>query len=169
MRISKPRLNPILILGIWILATFILTPIVMFVSGIDHSGGEQTPITTLAVMIKVMFYGTAAISVLTPFIFRKWFKNHLWFSFVIIGTLIIVARLLIDNLADPYTFSESTEIINGNTIVTRTKYYDGNKFEKVRSVSYWKNNKKDSIWTTYSENGEMIDQETYQNGTLIKK
>lgn len=170
MQENKTRLNPVKILGLWILSMLILTPCFMYVSNIGASGGEQKPLTTLATMIAVTIYGAAFISALTPLFFKKWFKRNWWYIIIILVTFIPVIGLIKDMLtADPYSYSEKTKEINGDTFLIKTEYYDDNEFKKIRSISYWKNNKKDSTWTTYSENGNIISQETYRNDTLIKK
>lgn len=164
------KLNPITILGVWTALMVVLTPILMYTSNIGASGGEQKPLTTLATMIVVALYGSAIFSVLTPFLFRQWFKKNWWFSFVIILTIIPVAYDMWDKYSQsPYSFSETTQEINGDTIVTKTEYYDGSDFKKIRSISYMKNNKKDSTWVTYSDKGKVLKQETYRNDTLVKK
>jgi hypothetical protein len=170
MQVRKTRLNPITILGMWTVSMLVLTPVFMFISNIGASGGEQKPLTTLVTMINVTIYGAAIFSVLTPFLFKQWFKKNWWFVLVIVGTLVPVVRLMKDKLtADPYSFSETTQEINNDTIVTKSEYYDGSDFKKIRSISYWKNNKKDSTWVTYSDKGMVIKRETYRNDTLIKK
>lgn len=164
------KLNPITILGIWTVLMIVLTPILMFTSNIGASGGEQKPLTTLATMIVVAIYGAAIITVLTPFVFRQWFKKNWWFNFVIILTIIPAAFDTWDKYSQsPYSVYETTQEINGDTIVTKTEYYDGNDFKKIRSISFIKNNKKDSTWVTYSDKGKIIKQETYRNDTLVKQ
>lgn len=123
MQVSKTRVNPITILGMWTVSMLVLTPVFMFVSNIGASGGEQKPLTTLATMVSVTIYGAAIFSTLTPFVFRQWLKKNWWFAFVILGTLVPVARLMKDKLTTgPYSFSETTQEINGDIIVTKTEY-----------------------------------------------
>lgn len=167
---AKSKLNPITILGLWTVSMIVVTPILMYISNIGASGGEQKPLTTLATMIIVAIYGAAILSVLTPFLFRQWFKKNWWFSFVIILTIIPAANDTWDKYSQsPYSVSETTQEINGDTIMTKTEYYDGSEFKKIRSISFTKNNKKDSTWITYSDEGKVIKQATYRNDTLVIK
>jgi hypothetical protein len=134
----KTRLNPIIILGIWTVSMILLTPLFMFISNISASGGEQKPLTTLATMIVVTFYGLTILSISTAIIFRQWFKRNWWFSIVIALTIIPTAKDMWGNYSkNPYSFSEVNTHINGNEIKTKTEYYDD--FKTIRSISIWKN------------------------------
>ena len=165
----KEKLNPITILGVWTVSMIILTPVCMYISNIGASGGEQKPLTTLATMIVVAIYGTAIFSILTPLLFRQWFKKNWWFSFVIILTIIPAAYDIWDKHSQsPY--SSSSEIntkVNGDEITTKTEYYDD--FKTVRSINIWKNNKRDSVWKVFSKEGRIINQQTFRNDTLLAK
>lgn len=83
-------------------------------------------------------------------------------------TFIPVAKLLIDDYnKNPYSFSEINSAVNGNKIKTKIEYYD--EFATIRSISIWKNNRKDSIWKVFSRDGRVIKQQTYRNDTLLKE
>lgn len=164
----KGKLNPIIILGVWTALMIVLTPIFMFISNIGASGGEQKPLTTLATMILVTLYGLTILSIATAIIFRQWFKKNWWFIFVIVLTIIPTAKDLWDsNSKYSYSFNKVTQEINGDTIVTKTEFYNESNFTKIRSISIWKNNKRDSTWVTYSETGGIIKQERYRNDSLV--
>jgi antitoxin component YwqK of YwqJK toxin-antitoxin module len=49
----------------------------------------------------------------------------------------------------------------------KIQYY-GTDLKKIRSISFTLNNKKDSVWTTYAEDGSIIKQEKYKADTLIE-
>jgi hypothetical protein len=164
----KTKLNPIVIIGVWTISMVVLTPIFMYISNIGASGGEQKPLTTLATMINATLYGAAIISISTAIIFRQWFKRNWWYVFVIAITIIPTALDIWDNHSKiPYGFSEVRTNVNGNEIMTKTEYYDD--FNTIRSVSIWKNSKKDSVWKTFSKDGEIISQQTFKNDTLVEK
>jgi hypothetical protein len=164
----KTKLNPITILGVWTVSIIILTPVFMYISNIGASGGEQKPLTTLATMIVVTIYGVAIFSILTPLLFRQWFKKNWWFSFVIILTVIPAAYDIWDKHSrSPYSSSEINNNVNGDEITTRTEYYDD--FKTIRSVSIWKNNKQDSVWKVFSKEGGIINQQIFCNDTLLTK
>jgi hypothetical protein len=164
----KAKLNPITILGVWTVSMIILTPVFMYISNIGASGGEQKPLTTLATMIVVGIYGAAIFSLLTPLLFRQWFKKNWWFSFVIILTVIAATYDIWDkHLQSPYSFSEINNTVNGDEITTKTEYYDD--FKTIRSISIWKNKKRDSLWAVFSKEGRIINQQTFRNDTLLTK
>lgn len=147
----------------------ILTPVFMYVSNIGASGGEQKPLTTLATMIVVTIYGAAIISVLTPFLFKEWFKKNWWWFCFIIGIAIFptIKDIWEKHSQSPYASSEINTTINGNEIRTKTEFYDD--FKTIRSVSFWKNGQKDSVWKTFSREGKIIEQQTFNNDTLVHK
>lgn len=152
----------------WTVLMIVLTPIFMFISNIGASGGEQKPLTTLATMIVATFYGLTILSISTAIIFRQWFKKNWWFVFVIALTIIPTAKDLWDkNFKDYYSSSETNTNVNGNDIKTKTEYYD--QFKTIRSISIWKNGKRDSVWRTFSKDGKIINEQTFNNDTLVKK
>ena len=164
----KTKLNPIIILGVWTILMIVLTPILMFISNNGASGGEQKPLTTLATIIVVAIYGAAILSILTPLVFRQWFKKNWWFCFIIILTIIPAVYDIWDKHSQsPYSSSEINTNVNGEEITTKTEYYDD--FKIIRSISIWKNNKRDSIWKVFSKEGIIINQQTFHNDTLLTK
>ena len=164
----KTIFNPIRILGLWVASMIILTPVFMYISNVGTSGGEQKPLTTLATMIVVAIYGAAIFSILTPLLFRRWFKKNLWFSLVIILTIIPAAFDIWDKHSQSsYSSSRIITNNNGNEIITKTEYYDN--FKTTRSISIWKNNKRDNIWKVFSKEGRVIYQQTFRNDTLLAK
>ena len=146
----------------------VLTPILMVVSEIGASGGEQKAFTTLATMIIVTIIGAAAISILTLFLFSEWFKKNLLVTIIVIlaTTIPSISFLWLRYFQDPFSFIERTELINGNTIDIKEEYYDLEE-KRLRSVSYYKNGLKDSVWTTYDKSGEIIEQKSYKADKLV--
>ena len=168
MQNTKTSLNPFIIFIGWIILMITLTVILMLFSIIGSSGGEQKPLTTLSTMISTTFYSLAAISIVTLFIYRSWFKRNWWFSFIILLSLIPVTRLYFYKAKDVrYSFSEINTQIGGKEIKTKIEYYDN--FKTIRSISIWKNNKRDSVWKVFSKDGRIVDQQTFKNDTLIGK
>jgi len=164
----KTKLNPITILCVWTVSMIVLTPIFMYISNIGASDGEQKPLTTLATMIDITIYGAAILSISNALIFRRWLKRNWWFVFIIALTIIPTAKDLWNNyLKSPYSFSEVNTTVNGNEIKTKTEYYDD--FKIIRSVSIWKNGKKDSVWRTFSKDGKIISEQTFNNDSLVEE
>jgi energy-coupling factor transporter transmembrane protein EcfT len=168
MKNFTSRLNPLIIAVSWIILMIVLTLISIFFSIVGGSGGEQKPLTTLSSMIVVAFYGLATISLVTSFIYRSWFKRNFWFGLIILLSLVPVARLFLDKAKEErYTFSEINTHFEDREIKTKIEYYDN--FKTVRSISIWKDNKRDSVWKVFSIDGKIIDQRTFRNDTLIDK
>ena len=68
----------------------------------------------------------------------------------------------------PYSYVEKNREIEGNKIEIKTEYYnDENKV--IRSVSFWKNGKRDSTWTVLSKEGKIISEKVYKDDKLIKR
>jgi hypothetical protein len=170
MQGKKINLNPITIIGVWTVTMIVLTPILMVVSEIGASGGEQKAFTTLGNMIIVTIIGASVLSIVTPFLFKQWFKKNIITAIVIILSTAVpsFSFLWIRFFKNPYGFIETTEQVDGNTIETKKEYYDMDK-RQLRSVSYYKNELKDSIWATYNKQGEIIQQKTYKNNKIIQE
>ncbi|MEX6690065.1 hypothetical protein QTN47_21330 [Danxiaibacter flavus] len=168
MQALKRRINPITIITAWTVLMIMLTPVFMYISNIGASGGEQKPLVTLATMIEVTVYGAAIFSLLTPFVFKLWFKKNWYFVFVILFILIPVAIDVWDRYFKTYyNTSETNTAVNGAEIKTTIEYYD--EFKTVRSISIWKNNKRDSVWKIFSKNWQIKKQQIYRNDTLISE
>lgn len=97
MQNLKTILNPLLLLIFWILLMFVLTPIFMYISNIDASGGEQKPLITLGHMIVITIYGAPIVSILSSLLYRKWLIKNWWFIFIVILTIIPTVGLLRDS------------------------------------------------------------------------
>ena len=167
--LNKKKFSPFVILGGFVLLIFVLTPILMYTSNIGATGGEQKPITTFATMATLLVLGSAIISILIPFFFWKWFKKNWWFSVFIVLTIVPASAFIWENLFEnPYGFVETNDDNNGVSLSTKTEYYNMEK-EQIRSVSFWKNNKKDSIWTIYTKDGKILEQTIYRDDTILSK
>lgn len=119
-------------------------------------------------MIQVTVYGAALFSLLTPFVFKMWFKQNWRFVFLIPLILIPVAIDVWDRYFKTYyNTTETNTVINDAEIKTKIEYYD--EFKTVRSISIWKNNKRDSVWKIFSKDGQIKKQQTYHNDTLISE
>lgn len=120
-------------------------------------------------MISVTLIGVALISLATPFVFKTWIKMNKWF-FALIALLLIPTTIVVWEyfFETPYSYIEENTEINGNQIVIKTEYYH-NENKLVRSHSYWKNDKRDSLWTVLSQDGKIISEKLYRNDSLISR
>jgi antitoxin component YwqK of YwqJK toxin-antitoxin module len=113
-------------------------------------------------------YGILIMSIVTPFFYFYWFKRNWYVSvifFVISGYYVI--RDQNRGAKIQYSFKEKTESVNNNEIRTVREYYSLTP-EKIRSESYWKDGRKDSIWTVYAEDGIIIGQKKYRDGAVLE-
>ena len=163
------KLNPLKLLIGWTILMIVLTPILMFISNIGASGGEQKPLTTLATMPILTLIGATIICIVTPFIFRKWSKSNKWFIVLtILFSMLTTIFIYLYYFETPYSYVEKNREIEGNKIEIKTEYYnDENKV--IRSVSFWKNGKRDSTWAVLSKEGKIISEKVYKNDKLIKR
>ena len=117
----------------------------------------------------VTAYGIFILSILTGALYFRWLKKF-WFISLMFFLLsgFYIAQDIRRKTETPYSFNEKTESIKGVEIKIKREYYSLNP-EKIRSINYLKNEKKDSIWTTYSEEGNIIKQEKYKDDTLINR
>jgi Na+/melibiose symporter-like transporter len=163
------KLNPLKLLIGWTLLMILLTPIFVYTSSIGSIGGEQKPLTTLVAMPLLAVIGAAVICIVTPFIFKSWFKSNKWFIalalFILIPTIIFSWQYYFET---PYSYVQKFEEIDGNKFEIKTEYYDGEN-KVVRSNSFWKNGKRDSSWTVLSKDGTVISEEVYRNDSLVER
>ncbi len=139
---AKTKLNPIIIFGIFILLMLILTPILMYTSNIGHSGGEQKPLTTLAAMLTTIVICSPIICIGSALLFRQWFKQNWWFSIFIILTIVPALVFIKEEyFENKYSYEQKSEEINGYILNSKIEYYNL-KQKKIRSISFWKNNKR---------------------------
>lgn len=163
------KLNPFKIVIIWITGSFLFTIIGMIMLGLSTPGGEQAPLTFLGEMIPITVYGVLALSILTIPFYLKWVREK-WFinlSFIALCSLFIYKDWKENKKKPDYSSSIIKETVNNKEYEKKIEYYS-NDFKKIRSISFTLNNKKDSIWITYAEDGSIIKQERYKNDTLIE-
>jgi len=161
-------LNPLKIIAGWIFLVMIIDLIAIPYLFFNSAGGEQKPLILLMSSVKIAVTGVFLLSILTSLIYFKWIKKY-WivngFFFLLSGIYIYQDQLGENNIQ--YSFEEKVDSIDGNEIKSRIEYYNLEKKE-IRSKSYWKNGKKDSVWTIYSEDGNIIKQELYKSGNIAK-
>lgn len=155
------KMNPIRLILVWLAITVTATLIYVVVLGLSTSGGQQKPFIFIGKVIPVIVYGILFIGVVTIPFYSSWVKKHWYVNlFFIIGSLIFIFINLKQGNKSPYYIEKKNLVINGKIIEQIIEYYDS-KFQKVRSVSFYINGGKDSIWTVFSRNGEIISQEKF--------
>ncbi len=165
---KKVTFNPLSFLWGFTFLMVLLTPIFMYTSDIGASGGEQKPLSTLASMIEVFVYGTAVICVSILFFYWKWVKRNWRFSIFLVSTLLPALNFLWQDLHVPYGVETTSFEVDHVLVKKKTEFYNLAE-QQIRSVSFWKNGKKDSVWIIYAESGQIISQKIYRNDSLLTK
>jgi hypothetical protein len=162
------KLNPLKLMIYWLFLLLVISIIVIPILFATTVGGEQRPLTFLVYMILFAVYGTLILSVVTPIFYFDWFKKYWYVNlifFVLSGYYVIKDQKR--NARIEYSFKEKTDHIGNDEIRTVKEYYSLDP-EKIRSESYWRNEKKDSTWTVYAKDGSIISKEKYKDGQLVK-
>lgn len=161
------KLNPLILIIIWVIGCLLLSVIIMFYLGNNSSGGEQKPLVFFSKFIYVIIYGILGLAIFTIPFYKRWSKKF-WLihaGFILSCSLLII----LGERNHVKTECDESDIIlfsNGKTYTKRIDYYDDGK--KIRSISFLLNDKKDSIWTVYSKDGDVISRLKYKNDILIE-
>jgi hypothetical protein len=162
------KLNPFKLILIWTIGLFIFSTITIVILFTTTSGGEQSPLIFLSRIIIVGIYGILILSIVTAFMYKSWFRNN-WYVNVLFFMVSLILILNFESFkeASEYGIKEKTFYVEDDVINIKREYYSFEP-EKIRSESFWKNGEKDSIWTIYDYNGDIIQSEQYKNGKLVK-
>ena len=164
------KLNPFLLIILWLGLSLIITMAEILILASSTPGGGQRPLSFLGQMIPIAMYGLFFVAVLTVPLYIAWIKKY-WFVnliFIVISCLFIY----LDQTERSKRISKYPEIFEevnagGKIFEKRTEYYD-KIFSRIRSISFSSDNKPDSIWPTFGENGEIIKPEKYNEGKLFE-
>jgi len=163
---NMKRINPLTILISWVVGCLVFALIVMIILAKTTPGGEQAPLTFLGKFIYVIIYGLLILSILTIFLFGKWSKKY-WI--VQAAAISLCCFLLIsgkvNSVGTGYSFTRVDTIIGSKEYIKQYEFYDN---RSLRSISFFYNNKKDSIWTIYSESGKVTSSMRYKEGSLVE-
>jgi glucan phosphoethanolaminetransferase (alkaline phosphatase superfamily) len=163
------ELNPFKLILYWLAALVIAGLIIIPILFATTTAGEQKPLTFLVYLWLMALWGTVILAVITPFFYFTWFKKYWLINLLLfLFAAYYVSKGHLHNAGIEYSFKEKTEMIDNREIRTVKQYYSFDP-ERIRSVSYWKDGKKDSVWTVYSESGTIISETQYEGGRLIKK
>ena len=161
------KVNPFKLILYWLFLLLIAGIVIIPILFATTVGGEQKPLTFLVYLLLTAIYGTLILSIITPFFYFNWFKKY-WYinllAFIISGYYIVKYQR--GKAKIEYGFKEETEYIGNDKIKIVKEYYSFSP-EKIRSESFWKNEKKDSIWTIYAKDGSIISREKYKNDILV--
>lgn len=158
------KINPLTILILWVVGCLVFALIVMIILGETTPGGEQAPLTFLGKFVYVIIYGLLILSILTIVLFRKWSRKYWLVQAVSISLCcyIIIAGE-INSGSSVYSLTRVDTVIGNREYIKQYEYYDNGS---LRSISFFYNNKKDSIWIIYSKSGKIISSSRYKEGSL---
>lgn len=75
----------------WVLLFIVFCFLIPFLS-YGHNGGEEKGLTLLAYAVNYLLEGLFILSILTSFLFKKWFKKYWYVNFlifIILGSMIL--------------------------------------------------------------------------------
>jgi hypothetical protein len=127
--------------------------------------GAQAPLDFFGRFIYIVIYGILALSILIIFLFRKWSKENVGTHVALISICCFALVAGARNTTREYSFTNVDTLIAGREYTKLYEYYDNGS---LRGISFFYNQKKDSIWTIYSESGNILSRKRYKEGTLIE-
>ncbi len=139
-----------------------------FLLSVSTPDGEQKPFIFLSRMVDILVYGVMILSIITVPLYPKWVKEK-WIinlSFFCLSSFLIYLGTR-NQVRTQYSESIIKLDVNSKEYIKKIEYYG--EYNKVRSISFTCKNKKDSIWTTFDEDGSLIKQEKYKDDTLVEK
>ena len=162
-KLKKMRfINPVKIIFGWILLIILVDIIALPTLFHNTIGGEQLPLVFLMNSIIIAAYGILSISILSTIIYFKSIRRF-WLTSLFFG---LIAAIYIINDAKmryvSYSCIESCDSISGYEIKSKKEFYSLNP-DILRSVSYWRNGERDSIWRIYDKTGKVIEEHKYGN------
>jgi len=75
-------LNPIKIIGIWVLLMILINFIVIPILYYNTVGGEQRPLTFLMGSIDIILYGVFILTIVTTVLYWSWSKKFWYFNLI---------------------------------------------------------------------------------------
>lgn len=134
----------------------------------NSHGGEQKLLTTLVYTYIIDTAGVLLLVLASIFTRFQWFKRYIVANILIIVLCLVQLYPIMKYWTTPsYASISESFTLNNNSWEITTEYYD-NSHERIRSVSFFKNTLKDSVWTTFSKTGEIISKTMYKNGKEVR-
>ena len=164
------KYSPTQITIYWTIVVIVIGLISGLIANATASGGEQKLFTYIAFSVAIALIGVVIINASTlVFLPSQGSKNRLFSVCIIVISLVLLYPLFKGVVGSQYDIIEGTRYIGPDEIEIKKEYYPGIDESRImRSESYWKNGKKDSVWTTYERNGNVIKQKRYQDNQLIE-
>ena len=153
---------------IWIAVAITITLILIIFYAKFTPDSDQMPLQVVPEMIIITAGGLLIIIIATAIFNISWVKKNWFISLIIVGICFELFYQRYKSVIHPLRYATADEVIlnNGKSYLKKTEFYD-NEGQRVRSVAFYYNNKRDSIWTTYSGQGQILRQSVYRNDSLI--
>jgi len=169
--IMQKKISIIWITICWFIAAFLLGVILGLIAENNASSGEQKLFTYIGISIITGSVGVVLINILFLLLGNNRNERRVSIFFLVIA-LIILMSIMLGTIFDKYDIVEQTRYSGSNEIDIKKEYYVQNEskdnIRHIRSEKFWKNGKKDSLWTVYAKDGIIISQRKYNNGELVK-
>jgi glucan phosphoethanolaminetransferase (alkaline phosphatase superfamily) len=158
--------HPFRLYIIWIIFSIIFYFIAIPALSRGASGGEQLPFVYSSYLIITSIYVFFLISLLMIILFIRKKRKELLAPHLIIfvSTSFIIAYYFLSQT--DYSSIEQNSIKGNDEFKEIKEYYDIN--HKLKSERFWRNMKKDSIWTAYDKKGNILEKKLYKNDRLLK-
>ena len=136
----------------------------------NASGGEQKLFTYVAYSLMIALIGVVLINIGMLFLSKAQSMNTRLFSLsFIVLALFVLYPLIRGVMGDKYDVVEKTRYIGPEKIDIKIEYYSTPDTSRIiRSRSFWKNGKRDSVWIIYDRSGNIVKQQKYKEDILIE-
>ncbi|RXK80485.1 toxin-antitoxin system YwqK family antitoxin [Filimonas effusa] len=164
------KYNPVTYSFRWFIGMLAIGLFGGLIANIDSSAGEQKLFTYFAYSIVAALVGVALINVgAIIYLQRKGVKSSLASWGILIASLFLLFPLFTGMLFHRgYDEVVENMIEGGDTLRIRLEYYSRSDTALLlRSRSFWKNGKKDSIWITYEKDGSILKRQHFKNGEPV--
>jgi len=164
------KYSPIQITAYWTVAVLAVGVISGLIADSNASGGEQKLFVYVAYSIATVLIGVVVINIKTLFFYQAQSRiTRLRSLMYIVLSLILLYPFLKAVVGSQYDVVEKTRYTGSDKIDIKLEYYTNiDTSGIIRSESFWKNGKKDSVWTVYDKNGKIIKQEKYSGDQLVE-
>ena len=164
------KFSPILITLFWAIGVLITGLISGIIADSSAPGGEQKLFTYIAYSIIVTLVGVFLINVAALFWYRVMDKRVRIVSLcLIIISLIFLYPIVKGFFLSRYdTLTQTVYAGNDEIYIQKECYPTKDTTRLIRSESFWKNGKKDSVWAIYEKDGSVIKQVRYHNDAIVE-
>ena len=154
----------------WVVIVVVIGIIGGILASRNASGGEQKLFVYFSYSLIIALIGAILINLFALFYYSKKERvSRLISVCFIIGSLLFLYPFLKGEKNSQFDVIEKTRFKDSDKIDIKIEFYPSSDSSRiVRSESYWKNGKKDSIWTVYDRDGSILRKRRYNNNELVE-